>query len=91
MLALVVNAAPPPAPPYGEGGADWGMTWYDWDNHTGSWSSGLALYDPNAPELAGYGWVVTWNPTAYINYAPITLELWIEMYMLLTYEYTSYQ
>ena len=91
MLALVANATPPPAPPFGAGGADWGMTWYDWDNHTGSWSSGPALYDPNAPALAGSGWVVAWNPTTYIDYADIELELWIEMYMVQTYFYTSYQ
>lgn len=90
MMAMVANATSPPAPPSGGGGAGWGMTWYDWDNYTGSYSSGLALYDPIGGS-GGFGWVVEWNPTQYITYAPITLELWIEMYLIQTYQYTSYQ
>jgi hypothetical protein len=42
----------------------------------------------------GSGWIVDWsdplNPI-YIMYAPITLNLWIEMYAAITYQYTSYK
>lgn len=83
-------AQAPPA--HGSYSAGWGMNPTNWNSYTGSWSSGLALYDPNAPALAGAGWVVGWgSPITYIDYDPITLELWVEMYSLQTYHYTSYQ
>ena len=91
MLAMVANAAalyPPPA--NGAYGPGWGMNPTDWQTTTGSFSS-WGLYDP----LGGGGgdpWVVEWLPSiVYIDYADITLELWIEMYSLQTYHYTSYQ
>jgi len=90
MVVLVANATAPPAPPWGAGHEGWGMTWYNWDNVSGTFSS-WGLYDPLYPPQQGAAWVVGWNPTAYITYAPITLELWIEMYAQQTYHYTSYQ
>ena len=86
-VAVMANATPPPA--HGGYQSGWGMNPTNWENESGSFSA-MGLYDPNYTG-GGASWVVGWNPTAYINYAPITLELWIEMYMLLTYEYTSYQ
>jgi hypothetical protein len=90
MLALVANAVPPPA--HGGYSGGWGMNPTNWQAVSGSYNSGLALYDPNGSG-GGAGWIVEWTPPtyAYINYAPITLELWIEMYMIQTYAYTSYQ
>jgi len=60
----------------------------NWQEASGGFSA-TGYYDPNHP--GGAGWVVGWNPTTYITYAPITLEVWIEMNMMLTYQYTSYQ
>ena len=84
---VTANATPPPA----QGGyqAGWGMNPTNWQSQSGSFSA-WGLYDPNHTG-GGASWVVGWNPTTYITYAPITLELWIEMNMLLTYQYTSYQ
>jgi len=81
------SAYPPPA--NGGYNAGWGMNPTNWQTATGTFSA-WGLYDP----LGGGGgapWVVTWLPETYITYAPISLELWIEMYSLQTYHYTSYQ
>jgi len=88
MIAFATGSTPPPPArsPYAGG---WGMNPTRWDSAFGTWSSGLSLYDPNSS--GGGGWVVGWNPTTYITYAPITLELWIEMYSIQTYHYTHYQ
>ncbi len=87
LVVFVANATPPPA----QGGylPGWGMNPTNWQTATGSFSS-WGLYDPLYGG-AGAAWVVGWLPTVYITYAPITLELWIEMYCLQTYHYTSYQ
>jgi hypothetical protein len=89
VLALVVNATPPPA----NGGylPGWGMNPTNWNNYSGSFTA-WGIYDPLVG--GGNGWVVGYgigNAPIYIQYAPITLELWIEMYALQTYHYTSYQ
>jgi len=90
LLAAQAQAAalnPPPA--NGAYGAGWGMNPTNWQTTTGSFYA-WGLYDP----LGGGGgapWVVGWNPTTYITYAPISLQLWIEMYCVQTYRYTSYQ
>jgi hypothetical protein len=93
-LAFVANATEPPAPPAGYGTylPGWGMTNFNWQDYSGSFSS-LGVYDPN---YLGFGdsWVVGYGAGGtpmYIAYAPITLDLWIEMYCLQTYHYTSYQ
>lgn len=88
FAAITANATPPPD--HGGYQAGWGMNPTNWDSTSGSWSSSLSLYDPNSG-MGGGGWMVGWNPPAYINYAPISLELWIEMNMILTYQFTSYQ
>jgi hypothetical protein len=61
----------------------------DWSTTTGSFSS-FGIYDPLYVG-GGDAWVVGWLPTQYITYAPITLEMWIEMYCVQTYHYTSYK
>ena len=90
MLASVAMATPPPANGSYIGG--WGMNPTKWQTATGSYSSGFALYDPLGAG-GGAGWIVSWTPPTYdyIAYAPITLELWIEMYMIQAYWATSYQ
>lgn len=94
MLAIVpatsVVASDPPA--HGSYNAGWGMNPGNWDATTGGWSSGLSLYSGSG---GGQGWYNNWTnpgtPTWDPDYAPISLELWIELYMIQTYEYTSYQ
>ena len=89
MLALVANATPPPA--HGGYLGGWGMNPTNWQTATGSFSA-WGIYD--GTPSGGSGWVVGYdgsmNPL-YITYDPILLELWIEMYCLQTYRYTSYQ
>ncbi len=87
LVAVTANAIPPPA--HGGYQAGWGMNPTIWQETTGSFAA-WGLYNPNYTG-GGAAWVVGWNPTTYITYAPITLELWIEMNMVLTYQYTSYQ
>jgi hypothetical protein len=90
FLTIPAQATAPPA--NGGYSAGWGMNPTNWNNHSGSWSSGFALYEPTGGGgFGGAGWLVGWNPYVYVNYAPITIELWIEMYMIQTYHYTSYQ
>lgn len=90
VLGLIsVQAIPPPA--HGGYQAGWGMNPTNWDAVSGSFYA-WGLYDP----LHGgvNNWIVDWtdpNNPVYIEYAPITLELWIEMYSIQTYQYTSYQ
>ena len=87
-------AALNPPPAYGGYQAGWGMNPNDWDNHTGSFSA-WGLWNPVASGPQGADWVVGYDwpggAPVYIDYTDITLELWIEMYALQTYEYTSYQ
>lgn len=96
IMALVwsgtsFGAGSTPVPPAnGAYVAGWGMNPTDWQTATGTYNSGLALYDPDGLG-GGAGWLTGWNAYTYISYAPITLELWIEMYMIQTYHYTSYQ
>ena len=89
-IAFAGTALAQAPPAHGAYTAGWGMNPTNWQTTSGSFSA-WGLYDPNAPALAGAGWVISWNPTTWITYAPITLELWIEMYCLQTYHYTSYK
>lgn len=94
LIAAIVFAgtafAQVPAPPaHGAYPTGWGLNPNNWNSYTGSYNSGLALYDPTGV-LGGLGWHV-FPGGAPIVYAPITLELWIEMYMMQTYWNTQYQ
>jgi hypothetical protein len=87
---FAVSNYPPPAHGVYQGG--WGMNPTNWDAASGSFSA-WGLYDP-LHGGDGDAWVVDWtdpNNLIYIDYAPITLELWIELYCMQTYHYTSYQ
>jgi len=91
-LATFAMAIPPPA---NDGyAAGWGMNPTRWQTATGTFSA-WGIYDPlfNNPPNGGAPWVIGYNGVmpVYITYAPITLQLWIEMYALQTYQYTSYQ
>jgi len=90
-FAFMANATPPPA----NGGylPGWGMNPNNWYTESGTFSA-WGIYNPlggggGAPWVVGYTW--PGGIPQYIQYAPITLELWIEMYALQTYHYTSYQ
>jgi len=91
-FAFTANATAPPA--HGGYPAGWGMNPTAWDTAYGSYDSGLTLYP--AGGSCGGGWL-GWTGGLYppwgapINYAPITLELWIEMNMVQTYSFTHYQ
>jgi len=94
FLAMPVTSAiatPPPA--HGGYLAGWGMNPGNWTATTGSWNSGFSLYNPNGPGPGGGdNWVVDWLPSiVYGTYDPITFELWVEMYSVQAYHYTSYQ
>jgi hypothetical protein len=88
--ALVFASALYPPPANGLYQAGWGMNPTNWNAISGSFSA-WGLYDPLYVG-GGDAWVVSWLPSIeYIVYAPIKLQLWIEMYALQTYRYTSYQ
>jgi hypothetical protein len=89
LVTTAWAAGTTPLPPANGGyGGGWGMNPTNWNATSGSWSS-WGLYNPDLS--GGGGWVVGWNPTVLISYDPITIELWVEMYALQTYHYTSYQ
>lgn len=81
-----------PEPP-AQGGyqAGWGMNPNKWTRITGNFSA-WGIYDPNHTG-GGDAWVVGYdgNVPQYIDYANISLQLWIEMYSYQYYEHTSYQ
>jgi len=86
-LPVIAYASPPPA--YGGYLPGWGMNPNEWNDYSGSFTS-FGIYDPTGVQ-GGAGWVVGWEPITHITYAPITLEMWIEMYCVQTYHYTSYK
>jgi len=64
----------------------------NWDNITGSYGPVFGIYDPTSG--GGGGWHVDWtNPLipTHITYAPINIELWVELYCQQSYQYTTYQ
>jgi hypothetical protein len=81
-----------PPPPHGSYGGGWGMNPTNWFEATGSFYA-WGLYDPLHDPLGGDAWVVDWSttPVTYIDYEDISLELWVELYGIMTYHYTSYQ
>ncbi|MFZ5519089.1 MAG: hypothetical protein ACOY90_20825 [Candidatus Zhuqueibacterota bacterium] len=92
-FAFVGTAFAQEPPAHGTYQEGWGMNPTNWNSYTGSYSSGLALFDPHhSNPITGNDWVVSWDGgLQYIDYAEITLELWIEMNMVQTYQYTHYQ
>ena len=100
LLAVILAVAPatsvladaPPA--HGNYHLGWGMNPTNWNSYTGNWTSPLALYNPLGPHGGGGNWVVGYDGNydpLYIDYADITLELWIEMSMIQFYQNTSYK
>jgi hypothetical protein len=90
LFATAVMAGEPPAPPDGAYQGGWGMCPVNWDNQYGSFGPVFGIWDP------GHNWVVNYtgghneNPV-YIQYDPICLDLWIELYCVQTYAFTQYQ
>ena len=94
MTVPIVAISQVPIPPAHNGySSGWGMNPTEWDSTSGSYYSGFAMYDPTG--TGGSGWIVDWSSApssyGYVTYDPITMELWIEQYMIQTYEFTSYQ
>ena len=90
-FALMANATPPPAPPAGvSGSAGWGMCPENWENHTGDFYA-WGLWDPGINDWQVYGPAPGYAPLGPIAYEDITLELWIELIGIQSYEFTSYQ
>jgi hypothetical protein len=78
MIAGTVAAQAPPS--YGGSATfGWGLNNTSWNYYTGTYSTGVRVWNPST------GWFPAFS------YAPITLELWIELSMIETYYYTSYQ
>ncbi len=92
LLFSPVLADEPPA--HGGYQAGWGMNPNNWQTATGCYNSGIGIYDPHHGGGGG-SWVVGYedgcNNPIYIQYDNITLDLWIEMYMIQTYCFTQYQ
>lgn len=90
VMTIVANAIPPP--PHGGYPGEWGLNPNNWSTATGSYASQFALRDPLAIGADQY-WIIGWGPplTYLDNGPPITMQLWIEMNMVCTYHYTSYQ
>ena len=90
MVALITGSAvagPPPAWDGYQGG--WGMCHFDWDRVMGPAYRGWALWVPDDPGYWQY-----YSPDCYAIDPPpcdLTLQLWIERYHLMTYEFTTYQ
>ncbi len=95
VLSLIAGAAIASGPPeytnqltgqtFAEG---WGNCPINWETATGSYDSGLCLYaggNFHQFYLVGDQW-----ESQIIQYDPITLDLWIELSMVCTYQYTDY-
>ncbi len=85
VLAMAAVAVPPPA--NGNYQAGWGMNPTNWEATSGSFEA-TGIWVP------GQNWAVDYDEAGnpiYIEYAPITLELWVELYATQSYEFTSYQ
>jgi hypothetical protein len=90
LLATSIMADEPPAHPEGTYQGGWGMCPENWENQYGSFGPVFGIWDP------GHDWIIDYedcnneNPV-YIQYAPICLDLWIELYCVQTYQFTNYQ
>jgi len=99
MIVLVANADPPPAwtnPSTGQHwNAGWGKDPENWSDATGS-ASYWGLYDPS---MGGGDWHIfsynsgtgEWTDMGQIVYQNINLDLWIEMLVIQTYQFTDYR
>ena len=95
LVIIVIAAAnmafamPPPNSTYIEGYNDgWGMCPVDWEDATGGYGPIFGLWDPIAMD-----WAVNWDDPLnieYITYDNITLQLWVELFCITSYQYTSY-
>jgi len=90
MVGLVYGQANPP-PANGGYAGGWGMNPTNWETTSGAMDPTWGIYNP-VVGLGGGGWVVGWgDPLTYITYSPITIELWVELYALQSYRFTSYK
>jgi len=94
-IAMIAWADEPPAPPVGSGipgTAGWGYCAVAWTDISGTWGPVFALYPTGGS--GGGAWRVYDQVTGVyiggINYAPIYIDLWVELYMVNSYRYTTY-
>lgn len=93
MVVLVANAAPPPDHGYGGG---WGTDPTTWADSSGSFYA-WGLWDPSylgVDRWRVFSYDPAQNPSGYgtqIVYANISLNLWLELVGIQTYQYTNYQ
>lgn len=90
LLSTSAVAGEPPAHPEGTYQGGWGMCPVNWDDQYGSFGPVFGIWDPGQGWVVGYEGDCNQNPV-YIDYAPICLDLWIELYCVQTYEFTHYQ
>lgn len=89
LFAAPAMAVPPPAPGIGDYNGGWGMCDINWETTSGYFQE-CGVWHPGM-----HTWIVEYqegcgNPIG-IEYAPITLELWVELYACQSYRFTSYR
>jgi len=92
LLSAPVLAEEPPAHQDYRGvyQGGWGMNPTDWDSTDGISFNASGIWDPGHESwVVGYEGCHHCNPI-YIEYAPITLDLWIELYCIQSYAFTHY-
>ncbi len=89
LAVTAVQADPPPA--YGIYGAGWGENPNNWDRATGSFNSGLCLWNPTDGDYVNNFNYDGMGGHQIISYAPILIELWVELHMIETYAHTHYE
>jgi hypothetical protein len=89
LIATSVMADAPPAHPEGTYQAGWGMCPVNWENRYGSFQAD-GIWRPGHNWVVGYEGDCNQTPI-YIQYDPICLDLWIELYCMQTYEFTNYE
>ncbi|GBE29653.1 hypothetical protein BMS3Bbin04_00675 [bacterium BMS3Bbin04] len=87
-LVMITAAFATDPPAFGGYAAGWGQNPTNWETTSGAYDSGLCLWDP----ARGY---VQFDANGVdlgaIVYEDITIELWVELHMISTYEATNYQ
>lgn len=95
MIPVTSNAGsgdnPPPA--YAGWSAGWGNCFENWERSSGGFNSGTVLYRPDPSFPGGAGWMVHVGGYVleHINYEDIWIKLWIQLYVIQTYDWSLYE